>query len=170
MCYHFFYFYNTDFSGSSPRVALHSNFCAACSLEIMLLLIVYISYGAPGRSSVTYILLTFSSWFLAISWLWAPYIFNPSGFEWQKWVLHKPAPLLSSTISFLPSVYYIYCSPSQLTISYFTQDCEWLRWLDKLVVPQRRHWGRRQKELGSLVDWRAIPHSNTPRAVLGDST
>jgi callose synthase len=31
-------------------------------------------------------LLTISSWFLVISWLFAPYIFNPSGFEWQKTV------------------------------------------------------------------------------------
>ncbi|KAG0630756.1 hypothetical protein M758_1G201800 [Ceratodon purpureus] len=68
-------------------------------LEIMLLLIVYLAYGAPERTTFTYLLLTFSSWFLAISWLWAPYIFNPSGFEWQKtvtdfedwtnWLFHK---------------------------------------------------------------------------------
>lgn len=52
----------------------------------MLLLIVYLIYGAPERTTFTYILLTFSSWFLAVAWLWAPYIFNPSGFEWQKTV------------------------------------------------------------------------------------
>lgn len=51
-----------------------------------MLLFVYLAYGAQNRSSVTFILLTFSSWFLAISWLYAPYIFNPSGFEWQKTV------------------------------------------------------------------------------------
>ncbi|XP_024374293.1 callose synthase 9 isoform X2 [Physcomitrium patens] len=56
------------------------------ALEIMLLLIVYLIYGAPERTTFTYILLTFSSWFLAVAWLWAPYIFNPSGFEWQKTV------------------------------------------------------------------------------------
>ncbi|VAH99526.1 unnamed protein product [Triticum turgidum subsp. durum] len=27
-----------------------------------------------------------ASWFMVISWLFAPYIFNPSGFEWQKTV------------------------------------------------------------------------------------
>ncbi|KAG0601623.1 hypothetical protein M758_11G126700 [Ceratodon purpureus] len=68
-------------------------------LEIMLLLIVYLAYGTPERTTFTYLLLTFSSWFLAISWLWAPYIFYPSGFEWQKtvidfedwtnWLFHK---------------------------------------------------------------------------------
>lgn len=49
-----------------------------------MLLIVYLVYGAHDRKAASYILLTFSSWFLALSWLYAPYIFNPSGFEWQK--------------------------------------------------------------------------------------
>jgi callose synthase len=56
------------------------------ALEIIMLLIIYLAYGAQNRTSVTFILLTFSSWFLALSWLFAPYIFNPSGFEWQKTV------------------------------------------------------------------------------------
>lgn len=56
-----------------------------CRLEVIMLLFVYLAYGAQNRSSVTFILLTFSSWFLALSWLYAPYIFNPSGFEWQKY-------------------------------------------------------------------------------------
>ncbi|KAF7837119.1 Callose synthase 9 [Senna tora] len=37
-----------------------------------------------GGSTMSYILLTLSSWFMALSWLFAPYLFNPSGFEWQK--------------------------------------------------------------------------------------
>lgn len=53
-------------------------------MEIIMLLIVYLVYGAHDRTTASYILLTFSSWFLALSWLYAPYIFNPSGFEWQK--------------------------------------------------------------------------------------
>ncbi|XP_024386165.1 callose synthase 9 isoform X3 [Physcomitrium patens] len=79
------------------RMYSRSHFVKA--LEIMLLLIVYLAYGASERTTLTYVLLTFSSWFLAISWLWAPYIFNPSGFEWQKtvadfddwtnWLFHK---------------------------------------------------------------------------------
>jgi callose synthase len=51
--------------------------------EIIILLIVYLVYGFE-ETTVGYILLSFSSWFLAISWLFAPYIFNPAGFEWQK--------------------------------------------------------------------------------------
>ncbi|GAY50987.1 hypothetical protein CUMW_130860, partial [Citrus unshiu] len=68
-------------------------------LEVALLLIVYIAYGYAEGGAVSYVLLTLSSWFLVISWLFAPYIFNPSGFEWQKtvedfddwtsWLLYK---------------------------------------------------------------------------------
>ncbi|KAH9302686.1 hypothetical protein KI387_014269 [Taxus chinensis] len=54
--------------------------------EVALLLIVYVGYGYAKGGVVAYILLTISSWFLAVSWLFAPYIFNPAGFEWQKTV------------------------------------------------------------------------------------
>lgn len=63
-----------------------------------MLLLVYLLYGFE-QTTVGYILLSFSSWFLAISWLFAPFIFNPAGFEWQKtvddfsdwtnWLLYK---------------------------------------------------------------------------------
>lgn len=79
------------------RLYSRSHFVKA--LEVALLLIVYIAYGYTQGSAVSYILLTLSSWFLVISWLFAPYIFNPSGFEWQKtvedfddwinWLLYK---------------------------------------------------------------------------------
>lgn len=65
------------------RLYSRSHFVKA--LEIAMLLIVYLAYGFES-SSTSYILLSFSSWFLALSWLFAPYIFNPSGFEWQKTV------------------------------------------------------------------------------------
>ncbi|MCH98110.1 callose synthase 10-like, partial [Trifolium medium] len=63
------------------RLYSRSHFVKA--LEVALLLIVYIAYGYAEGGAVTYVLLTLSSWFLVISWLFAPYIFNPSGFEWQ---------------------------------------------------------------------------------------
>ncbi|KAJ8769165.1 hypothetical protein K2173_000940 [Erythroxylum novogranatense] len=53
-------------------------------LEVMILLICYLVYGKAAVDSTSYILLTFSMWFLVVSWLFAPFIFNPSGFEWQK--------------------------------------------------------------------------------------
>lgn len=53
-------------------------------MEVILLLVVYLAYGNDEAGSVSYILLTVSSCFLAFSWLFAPYMFNPSGFERQK--------------------------------------------------------------------------------------
>lgn len=66
------------------RLYSRSHFVKA--LEVALLLIVYIAYGYTNGGAVSFVLLTLSSWFLVISWLFAPYIFNPSGFEWQKTV------------------------------------------------------------------------------------
>lgn len=79
------------------RLYSRSHFVKA--LEVALLLIVYIAYGYAEGGAFAFILVTFSSWFLVVSWLFAPYIFNPSGFEWQKtvedfddwtsWLLYK---------------------------------------------------------------------------------
>ncbi|KAL7615975.1 hypothetical protein Lser_V15G03529 [Lactuca serriola] len=55
-------------------------------MEMVLLLVVYIAYVYNAGSLVGYILLSVSSWFMAISWRFAPYLFNPSGFKWQKTV------------------------------------------------------------------------------------
>ncbi|XP_042424406.1 callose synthase 7-like isoform X1 [Zingiber officinale] len=55
-------------------------------LELMILLVVYEVYGHSYRSSSLYLFVTMSMWFLVVSWLFAPFIFNPSGFEWQKTV------------------------------------------------------------------------------------
>ncbi|CAA0816289.1 Callose synthase 7 [Striga hermonthica] len=56
-------------------------------LELFILLIVYEVYGHSARgSSSLYFFITFSMWFLVASWLFAPFVFNPSGFEWQKTV------------------------------------------------------------------------------------
>ncbi|KAK4438966.1 Callose synthase 7 [Sesamum alatum] len=55
-------------------------------LELFMLLIIYEVYGHSYRSSSLYFFITFSMWFLVASWLFAPFVFNPSGFEWQKTV------------------------------------------------------------------------------------
>lgn len=52
-------------------------------LELMMLLIAYEIYGSADQL-MSYTFLTFSMWFLVISWLFAPFLFNPMGFEWQK--------------------------------------------------------------------------------------
>ncbi|KAG0513153.1 hypothetical protein BDA96_10G077100 [Sorghum bicolor] len=64
------------------RMYSRSHFVKA--LELMLLLVVYELYGDVATDSTAYILLTSSMWFLVITWLFAPFLFNPSGFEWQK--------------------------------------------------------------------------------------
>ncbi|KAH7423735.1 hypothetical protein KP509_12G070800 [Ceratopteris richardii] len=68
-------------------------------VELIVLLIIYEAYGGTASSTVVYILLTFSSWFLALSWLIAPFLFNPTGFDWlqtvydledfQSWLWYK---------------------------------------------------------------------------------
>ncbi|XWS30100.1 hypothetical protein CRYUN_Cryun24cG0088900 [Craigia yunnanensis] len=55
-------------------------------LELGILLVLYEVYGESYRSSNLYIFITFSIWFLVGSWLFAPFVFNPSGFDWQKTV------------------------------------------------------------------------------------
>ncbi|ESR59155.1 callose synthase 3 [Citrus sinensis] len=53
-------------------------------IEMMILLIVYQIFGQSYRGAVAYILITISMWFMVGTWLFAPFLFNPSGFEWQK--------------------------------------------------------------------------------------
>ncbi|KAH0905704.1 hypothetical protein HID58_037531 [Brassica napus] len=53
-------------------------------IELMILLLVYQLFGQSYRGVVTYILITVSIWFMVVTWLFAPFLFNPSGFEWQK--------------------------------------------------------------------------------------
>ncbi|XP_031256550.1 callose synthase 7 isoform X2 [Pistacia vera] len=55
-------------------------------LELVILLVLYEVYGNSYRSSNLYLFITFSIWFLVGSWLFAPSVFNPSGFDWQKTV------------------------------------------------------------------------------------
>ncbi|KAK8983008.1 hypothetical protein V6N11_054992 [Hibiscus sabdariffa] len=53
-------------------------------LEVMILLICYKIYGSSLTDAVSFGLVSFSMWFLVLSWLFAPFLLNPSGFEWQK--------------------------------------------------------------------------------------
>lgn len=52
--------------------------------ELMLLLTVYHIFSYSYRSGIAYIFITVSMWFMVVTWLFAPFLFNPSGFEWQK--------------------------------------------------------------------------------------
>nr|XP_023877707.1 callose synthase 7-like [Quercus suber] len=53
-------------------------------LELFILLIVYEVYGQSYHTSYLDQFITFSMWFLVASWLFAPFVFNPSGFDWPK--------------------------------------------------------------------------------------
>nr|QKN22528.1 callose synthase 1 [Urtica dioica subsp. dioica] len=53
-------------------------------IELMVLLLVYHIFGRSYKDVVAYVLLTVSMWFMVATWLFAPFLFNPSGFEWQK--------------------------------------------------------------------------------------
>ncbi|XP_020230516.1 callose synthase 7 isoform X3 [Cajanus cajan] len=63
---------------------LYSRSHFAKALEILILLIVYEVYGESYRSSHLNLFITISMWFLATSWLFAPFLCNPSGFDWKK--------------------------------------------------------------------------------------
>ena len=64
--------------------------------ELLLLLIVYDLFRRSYQSSMAYVLITYSIWFMSITWLFAPFLFNPSGFnwgnivddwkDWNKWI------------------------------------------------------------------------------------
>lgn len=66
------------------RLFARSHFVKA--IELGLILTVYASYSPVAKGTVTYIALTISSWFLVVSWILAPFLFNPSGFDWLKTV------------------------------------------------------------------------------------
>lgn len=68
-------------------------------VELIILLIIYQAYGGTASSTAVYVLLTISSWFLALTWIVAPFLFNPTGFDWlqtvydlddfQNWLWYK---------------------------------------------------------------------------------
>lgn len=52
--------------------------------ELLLLLTVYNLFRRSYQSNMAYVLITYSIWFMSITWLFAPFLFNPSGFSWEK--------------------------------------------------------------------------------------
>ncbi|KAL1188358.1 Callose synthase 12 [Cardamine amara subsp. amara] len=66
------------------RLYARSHFVKA--IELGLILIVYASHSPIAKNSLIYIAMTISSWFLVLSWIMAPFVFNPSGFDWLKTV------------------------------------------------------------------------------------
>ncbi|KAK7327885.1 hypothetical protein VNO77_21978 [Canavalia gladiata] len=55
-------------------------------IELGVILIVYASHSPLAKDTFVYIVMTISSWFLVVSWMMSPFVFNPSGFDWLKTV------------------------------------------------------------------------------------
>ncbi|CAK9181810.1 unnamed protein product [Ilex paraguariensis] len=67
------------------RLYARSHFVKA--IELGVILIVYASHSPLATSNTfVYIVMNISSWFLVVSWIMAPFVFNPSGFDWLKTV------------------------------------------------------------------------------------
>ncbi|KAL6567407.1 Callose synthase 11 [Orobanche gracilis] len=66
------------------RLYARSHFVKA--IELGIILIVYASTSPITANTFVYIAMMVSSWFLVVSWIMAPFIFNPSGFDWLKTV------------------------------------------------------------------------------------
>ncbi|KAL9261777.1 Callose synthase 12-like protein [Drosera capensis] len=66
------------------RLYARSHFIKA--IELGLILTVYAGYSPVANGTFVYIALTITSWFLVVSWIMAPFVFNPSGFDWLKTV------------------------------------------------------------------------------------
>lgn len=55
-------------------------------IELGVILTVYASHSPLATDTFVYIAMSLSSWFLVVSWIMAPFVFNPSGFDWLKTV------------------------------------------------------------------------------------
>nr|QKN22532.1 callose synthase 11 [Urtica dioica subsp. dioica] len=66
------------------RLYARSHFVKA--IELGVILTVYATHSPLSANTFVYIVLTISSWFLVVSWIMSPFVFNPSGFDWLKTV------------------------------------------------------------------------------------
>ncbi|KAF8043311.1 hypothetical protein BT93_A1603 [Corymbia citriodora subsp. variegata] len=66
------------------RLYARSHFVKA--IELVLLLTVHAPHGPAEKNTFAFEALTISSWFLVVSWIMAPFLFNPLGFDWLKTV------------------------------------------------------------------------------------
>ncbi|EPS71880.1 hypothetical protein M569_02879 [Genlisea aurea] len=86
-------------SSFSENYRLYSRSHFVKGFELLLLLIVYDLYRRPYQSSMAYALIAYAIWFMSLTWLFAPFLFNPSGFnwgkivddwtDWNKWIRHQ---------------------------------------------------------------------------------
>lgn len=55
-------------------------------IELGVILIVYSTHSDLSKYTLLFIGMSVSCWFLVVSWIMAPFVFNPSGFDWLKTV------------------------------------------------------------------------------------
>ncbi|PHU26445.1 Callose synthase 12 [Capsicum chinense] len=70
--------------GENYRLYARSHFIKA--IELGVILVVYSSRSPVFKDTFVYLAMTISSWFLVVSWITSPFVFNPSGFDWLKTV------------------------------------------------------------------------------------
>ncbi|CAI9088922.1 OLC1v1023382C1 [Oldenlandia corymbosa var. corymbosa] len=68
----------------SENYRLYSRSHFVKGFELVLLLIVYDLFMRSYESNVAYVLITYAIWFMSMTWLFAPFLFNPSGFNWER--------------------------------------------------------------------------------------
>ncbi|KAM4105419.1 hypothetical protein ACJW30_06G231200 [Castanea mollissima] len=78
-----FFVFHTRFA---DNYMLYSRSHFVKALELFILMIIYEAYRQSSHTSDLDRFISFSMWFLVASWLFAPFVFNPYGFEWQKTV------------------------------------------------------------------------------------
>ncbi|KAL4312186.1 hypothetical protein GQ457_01G032480 [Hibiscus cannabinus] len=66
------------------RLYARSHFIKA--IEFGLILIIYAIYTPSAKITFFYIDMAFTCWLLVLSWIFAPFLFNPSAFDWLKTV------------------------------------------------------------------------------------
>lgn len=66
------------------RLYARSHFVKA--VELGVILVVYADHTGLDKNTFVYIGMAIASWFLVVSWIMSPFIFNPIGFDWLKTV------------------------------------------------------------------------------------
>ncbi|MFQ6654314.1 hypothetical protein Gotur_025368 [Gossypium turneri] len=66
------------------RLYARSHFIKA--IEFGLILMVYATYTPSAKVTFFYIDMSLTCWLLVVSWIFAPFLFNPSGLDWLKTV------------------------------------------------------------------------------------
>ncbi|XP_010552165.1 PREDICTED: putative callose synthase 8 [Tarenaya hassleriana] len=68
----------------SENYRLYSRSHFVKGFELIILLIVYELFKRTSQSNMAFALITYSVWFMSLTWLCAPFLFNPSGFSWER--------------------------------------------------------------------------------------